>query len=50
MSWLWPQKYLRNTLYKKTQLTEQHGNVNPLLMFDIDFDTELACVMDEFIW
>lgn len=38
---------LQNTLYKKTQLSEQHGNVNPLLMFDIDFDTELACVIQD---
>jgi superfamily II RNA helicase len=38
---------LQNTLYKKTQLSEQHGNVNPLLMFDIDFDNELACVIQD---
>ena len=38
---------LQNTLYKKTQLSEQHGNVNPLLMFDIDFNTELACVIQD---
>ena len=38
---------LQNTLYKKTQLTEQHGNVNPLLMFDMDFDNELACVIQD---
>jgi superfamily II RNA helicase len=38
---------LQNTLYKKTQLTEQHGNVNPLLMFDMDFDNDLACVIQD---
>lgn len=38
---------LQNTLYKKTQLSEQHGNVHPLLMFDIDFDNELACVIQD---
>ena len=38
---------LQNTLYKKTQLTEEHGNVNPLLMFDMDFDNELACVIQD---
>ena len=47
---------LQNTLYKKTQVgsgtvtndvKSECGAVNPLLMFDVDFDTELACVIQD---
>jgi len=45
---------LQNTLYKKTQVgsiadgvESDRGIVNPLLMFDVDFDTELACVIQD---
>lgn len=39
---------LQNTLYKKTQMTEsKETDVNPLLMFDVDFDTELGCVIQD---
>jgi superfamily II RNA helicase len=42
---------LQNTLYKKTQQKENNNNEtqNPdsLLMFDMDFDNELACVIQD---
>ena len=39
---------LQNTLYKKTQVTNSTlSNPSSLLMFDMDFDTELACVIQD---
>uniref|UniRef100_A0A6C0F9I8 Helicase ATP-binding domain-containing protein n=1 Tax=viral metagenome TaxID=1070528 RepID=A0A6C0F9I8_9ZZZZ len=39
---------LQNTLYKQYKPSEsKETNVSPLLMFDIDFKTELACVIQD---
>lgn len=36
---------LQNTLYKKTQTTAEF--INPLLLFEMDFDNDLACIIHD---